>query len=136
MEPLALEKEIGLERAIRESVMVEGDEMRLQQAVVNLFDNAIKYTPRGGQIGIKVGAGEGRAILELKDSGMGISAQALPHIFERFYRSPQIGTAAIEGTGLGLAMVKSIIEAHGGHVSVRSRENEGTQVCVDLMSVK
>jgi heavy metal sensor kinase len=132
MEPLAQEEQIALEYEIDKKVMVEGNEMRLQQVIVNLLDNAIKYTKREGRIRIAVRSEKDRAILEIEDNGLGISAEALPHVFERFYRSPQAGTAVLDGAGLGLAMVKTIVEAHGGKVVVESHEGEGTRMRVEL----
>jgi len=106
-------------------VMVEANEVRLKQVVVNLVDNAIKYTPEGGKISVQVRVEASLAVLEVRDSGIGISAEALPHVFERFYRSEQVLARKARGTGLGLSMVESIVAAHGGQVTVKSRENEG-----------
>jgi signal transduction histidine kinase len=132
IEPLAAEEKIVFACNIDEEVMIEADEMRLQQVIVNLLDNAIKYTSTQGRIHIAVRKEADRAILEIRDNGLGISAEALPHVFERFYRSPQTSAAAIEGTGLGLAMVKTIVEAHGGKVLVESQEGEGTSIRVEF----
>ena len=132
IEPLATEEKITIESRMDEQVMIEGDRNRLQQVIVNLLDNAIKYTPENGRIQILVRKEADRAILEIKDTGYGISAEALPHVFERFYRSPQPSTSALDGTGLGLAMVKTIVEAHGGTILVNSREGAGTQVRIGL----
>jgi heavy metal sensor kinase len=123
MAALAQEKSIALEHQLEPSVRVEGDEMRLRRVIVNLLDNAIKYTPERGRIEVRTRAGGDEALLEVRDTGMGIAADALPHVFERFYRAP--GTGAVDGTGLGLAMVRSIVEAHGGSVTVESREGAG-----------
>lgn len=132
IEPLATEEKIAFAFSIDKDVMIEADEMRLQQVIVNLLDNAIKYTSAEGRIHIAVRKEADRAILEIKDNGLGISAEALPHIFERFYRSPQTSTSAMDGTGLGLAMVKTIVEAHGGRVLVESQEGKGTSMRVEF----
>ena len=123
--PLAEEKAIALECRTAPGVMVEANEVRLKQVVVNLVDNAIKYTPESGRITVQVAAENSEAILEVTDNGIGISAEALPHIFQRFYRSEQAEARRARGTGLGLSMVQSILEAHGGKISVESREGNG-----------
>jgi heavy metal sensor kinase len=132
IEPLALDQGIVFEREISGNVIIEGDKMRLQQVVVNLLDNAIKFTPPAGRIRIVVKREGTAAVLEINDTGHGITAEALPHVFERFYRSPQTTTSAVEGTGLGLAMVKTIVEAHGGTVAAESREGKGTCMRVEF----
>jgi signal transduction histidine kinase len=86
MRLLAEDKEIALRWESEELVSVEGDRARLKQVVVNLVDNAIKYTPAGGLAGVEVRASNSRAMLEVNDNGVGIPAESLPHIFERFYR--------------------------------------------------
>jgi signal transduction histidine kinase len=98
--------------------------------VVNLLDNAVKYTPAGGSISLKVAASGGRAVLEVADSGIGISAEALPHIFERFYRADRSRSRETEGAGLGLAIVKSICNAHGGELQVESAPGRGSRLRV------
>lgn len=96
------------------------------QAVINLLSNAIKYTPQGGEVRLRSRMDEGQAIIEVRDNGMGIPAESLPHIFERFYRVPQNNKAAA-GTGLGLALVHYIVtELHNGKISVDSTVDKGT----------
>jgi signal transduction histidine kinase len=99
---------------------------------VNLLDNAIKYTPNGGSIKLRVRASNGEAILEVTDTGIGIPAEALPHVFERFFRVDAAHSREVEGAGLGLAIVKSICNAHGGGVEVESAENKGSTFKVTL----
>jgi heavy metal sensor kinase len=132
MEPLAEDKRLSLRREIEPGVQVEGDEVRLKQVVVNLLDNAIKYTPEGGQVTLSVRSQVDHARLEVADTGMGISAKAQQHVFDRFFRAEEARSSRIEGTGLGLAIVHSIVEAHGGSVSVTSRAGEGTSFIVRL----
>ena len=132
MTPLAEDKSVVLICEAGGEVMVEANEVRLRQVVVNLLDNAIKYTPEGGKITVRVQAESGLAVLEVIDNGIGISSDALPHVFERFYRSEQIQARKARGTGLGLSMVLTIVEAHSGKVSVKSRENEGAYFRVEL----
>ena len=110
---------------------MDGDRARIKQVVVNLLDNAIKYTPPGGTIYLNVHARSGKAVLEVVDTGMGIPAAALPHIFERFYRVDQARSRDAGGAGLGLAIVKSICAAHGGKVEVESVEGKGSRFRVE-----
>lgn len=111
---------------------VRGSSLQLKHALSNLVSNAIKYTPVGGSIELSVEALENRAVIRVKDTGYGISAEHLPFVFDRFYRAVQGEAKNIEGNGLGLAIVKSIVEQHGGQVGVVSREGEGTQFTVTL----
>ena len=114
------------------SVNVEGDRARIKQVVVNLLDNAIKYTPPGGSINLNVHAREDKAVIEVVDTGIGIPAGALPHIFERFFRVDEARSREAGGAGLGLAIVKSICAAHGGQVEVESAEGQGSRFTVEL----
>ena len=132
MSPLAEDKSISLVCEAGRDIMVEANEIRLKQVVVNLLDNAIKYTPEGGKITVRVTGEPSWAVLEVRDNGIGISKEALPHVFERFYRSEQIQARKARGTGLGLSMVQSIVDAHAGKVEVESRENEGATFRVHL----
>jgi heavy metal sensor kinase len=136
MAPMAEDKLLRMKLEITPGVMVEGDEMRLKQVGVNLLDNAIKYTPEGGQLNVAVRAENAHAVLIISDTGMGISKQALPHIFDRFFRAEQARTSLAGGTGLGLSIVQSIIEAHNGHVLVESQEGLGAHFRVELPLIK
>jgi heavy metal sensor kinase len=129
---LAEEQDVALRSSIERGVIVEGDPLRLKQVIVNLLDNAIKYTPEGGVIEVAVRAAEGMARLEVSDNGIGIKAEAVPHVFERFYRADKARSRASGGAGLGLSIVKSIAAAHEGQLSVRSSEGVGTVVRLDL----
>lgn len=126
MRLLADEKKIALPVEASGPLQVEGDRSRLQQVVVNLLDNAIKYTPEGGSVTVTVGIEANAAVLKVADTGIGISEQAQTHIFERFYRTDKARSRRMGGTGLGLSIVKSIGAAHGGQVSVQSAEGRGT----------
>jgi signal transduction histidine kinase len=132
MRLLAEDKEIALRCESEEPVGVEGDRARLKQVIVNLVDNAIKYTPAGGLVGVKVRASNGRAMLEVNDNGVGIPAEALPHIFERFYRVDKARSRQMGGAGLGLSIIKAIVTAHGGQVRVESVEGRGSRFLVEL----
>ena len=129
---LAVDKDVALQCESEERVAVEGDRARLKQVIVNLVDNAIKYTPAGGLVGVKVRASNGRAMLEVNDNGVGIPAEALPHIFERFYRVDKARSRQMGGAGLGLSIIKAIVTAHGGQVRVESVEGGGSRFLVEL----
>lgn len=110
------------------------DQSRMRQLALNLIENAVKYTPRGGQVSVELGASDGRVLLTVADSGIGIAPGDLPHIFDRFWRADSARTRTGErpGTGLGLAICKWIAEAHGGTIEVQSRPGRGTTFTVAL----
>ena len=109
-----------------------GDRNRVSQVLDNLISNAIKFTPAGGRIDVVVEETAGAAAIEVRDTGAGIAADELPHLFERFFRTASATKDAVPGTGLGLVIVKAIAEAHEGCVRVRSRIGEGTTFRVEL----
>ena len=129
---LAEDKGVSLSRDISPGVMVVGDRARLKQVVVNLLDNAIKYTLRGGMVTMAVRAVDGKARLDVTDNGIGIPADALPHLFERFYRVDKARSRELGGAGLGLSIVKSICDAHDGRVRVESQPDRGSCFSVEL----
>lgn len=113
--------------------IVSGNAAALEQVAFNLLDNALSYTPQGGHVALRLREkGDETAILEVSDSGIGIPADDLPRIFERFYRVDKARSRSEGGTGLGLAIVKHIVENHGGHVEVESEEGNGTTFRVEL----
>lgn len=125
----AKSKGVRLELTKTVPVKIEGDSSRLRQMVRNVLDNAIKYTPAGGQVLVELDQPEGEQIrLSVADTGIGISEAAQPHIFDRFYRVDQARTREEGGTGLGLSIVKQIIEAHRGSISVKSYPGIGTEM--------
>jgi heavy metal sensor kinase len=132
MRLLAEEKSIRLRTRAAVSVQVEGDRTRLQQVIVNLIDNAIKYTQEGGAVEIRVGQEGNTAVLEVSDDGPGIPAHALAHVFERFYRADKARSRANGGAGLGLSIVKAICAAHNAEVKVSSQEWRGSCFRVEL----
>ncbi|HKW29043.1 MAG TPA: ATP-binding protein [Verrucomicrobiae bacterium] len=113
-------------------VEITGDAERLAQVVTNLLTNAIQYNQPGGEVRAKLEAQTGLAVLTVSDTGPGISAGDLPHVFERFYRGDKSRATASGNAGLGLSISKAIIEAHGGTIEVSSRENAGTTFIVRL----
>ena len=106
--------------------------MLLEQAVVNLLDNAVKYSDPEREVEISGRAAEREIRVRVRDQGCGIERRHLPRLFERFYRVDKARSRAVGGTGLGLAIVKHIAQAHGGHVSVESTVGEGSCFTVHL----
>jgi signal transduction histidine kinase len=129
---LAEEKSITLNFAGTNSVMVAGDVMRLKQIIVNLVDNAIKYTSENGTVRVAVSASGSMAQLVVSDTGIGVAPNVLPLIFDRFYRADQARSRVSGGVGLGLAIVKSICIAHHGTISAESVESQGTTFRVEI----
>jgi len=132
MKLLAEEKSIQLTSTVANDVYVEGDRSHLQQVVVNLVANAIKYTQEGGDVEVRVRGKVNTAILEVSDNGAGIPDYALPHVFERFYRADKARSRESGGAGLGLAIVKAICTAHGAELHVTSKEGMGSVFTVEL----
>jgi heavy metal sensor kinase len=129
---LAEDKGISVSCQAPGEVIVEGDRARMKQVVVNLLDNAIKYTSSGGKIRLSVIAHGGNAMLEVEDTGIGIPMEAQPHIFERFFRVDKARSREMGGAGLGLSIVKSICTAHSGQVEFQSKEGTGSRFKVVL----
>ncbi len=129
---LAEDKRISVTCNAPKGVLVKGDRARLKQVIVNLLDNAIKYTPEGGEVGLIVSADGRNAVLEVADSGIGIPPEALPHVFERFFRVDKARSREMGGAGLGLSIVKSICTAHDGRVEVNSAPGQGSRFRVEL----
>ena len=132
MNLLAEEKSISVRIQAGLGVEVAGDRVRLQQVVVNLIDNSIKYTAKGGTIEVRVGREGNNAVLEVSDNGLGIPSHDLPHVFERFYRADKARSRASGGAGLGLSIVKAICSAHHGDIQVSSQEGKGSTFRVEL----
>ncbi len=123
--------ELKVDVAVGATTMARGDRDRLGQVLQNLVDNALKFTPRGGTVQVRVG-GDGRVVkVEVEDSGVGVPQEALPRLFEPFFQVPT-NTHAGQGSGLGLAIVKAVVDSHGGSVKVASEERKGTTFSVEL----
>jgi signal transduction histidine kinase len=114
------------------NLSVRGDVMQLKQAMINLIDNAIKYNRPGGSVKLSTRADGQSVIIEVSDTGIGISAEDLPHVFERFFRVDKSRSRENGGSGLGLAIVKKIVEDHGGTVSTESAVGEGSTFRISL----
>ena len=130
--PLARENGIELDCSAREMMEITGDTVKLQQVFYNVIDNAIKYTPRGGEVHVSLARAGKRAIIRISDTGIGIPADDLPHIFDRFYRVDKARYRATGGTGLGLSIVKQIVQLHGGSILATSEEGHGTTFVIEL----
>jgi PAS domain S-box-containing protein len=130
--PRADAAEIELRLDADDELVVDGDRTRLAQVLDNLISNAIKFTPKGGRVGVRVFRTKEAAIIEVSDTGIGIPENERLHLFERFFRTSGAIEAAVQGTGLGLAIVGAIIESHGGSVRVTSTEHGGATFVVSL----
>jgi signal transduction histidine kinase len=130
-QPVAEDKGVSLETAVQtKPLYTTGDVVRLQRAVSNLLDNAIKYTPQGGRVRIAVDERENRVLVSVSDSGQGMDNRVLPYIFKRFYRGDS--SRSESGNGLGLSLVYSIVRAHDGKITVKSKPGQGSTFTVLL----
>jgi signal transduction histidine kinase len=127
---LAAPKKIVIKGEIEPKVSVVGVEDKISRAVLNIIDNAIKYTPKGKIISISLLKKKYKAIIAIKDTGIGIPKKELTHIFERYYRGSK--TANTLGSGLGLAIAQGIIKAHGGDIKISSKVGKGSSVVITL----
>jgi two-component system phosphate regulon sensor histidine kinase PhoR len=134
--PNAERKTIDLRSELPAEAIVVAAPIRIRQALVNLIDNGIKYTPAGGRVTVSAafsfgGDGAEAVTIRVSDTGLGIPARDLPHVFDKFYRVRTAATREIAGTGLGLAITKTIIESVGGRIRVESVEGTGTTFTVE-----
>jgi signal transduction histidine kinase len=127
---VAEDRGLTIESSCPDDLYVNVDSRRMRQALVNLVDNAMKYTPRGGRILLEAHQQDGQAVISIADTGSGISSQDLPKIWERLYRSNNAQTT--KGIGLGLSLVRAIIQSHGGQVTVASELNKGSTFSIHL----
>lgn len=133
LNPVASNKGLQLNVEIpRNLPLVSGDPTLLRQAVANLVDNAIKYTPAGGQVRVSVSTENGKFCVAVTDTGVGIAPADQAHLFEKFFRVKQRGSTQVKGSGLGLAIVKSIVERHGGRVWMESRLGRGSTFFIEV----
>src|SRR5207249_4686751 len=132
--PMAEEKQLALDFAVvAEDDLIAGDADRLQQVVWNLLSNAVKFTPAGGRIDVRLDRTPQGLRLRVSDTGRGISAQFLPYVFDRFRQADSTSTRTHGGLGIGLTIVRHIVELHGGSVSAESAgEGQGATFIVTL----
>jgi heavy metal sensor kinase len=126
MRLIAEDRGIAIDLSALGPAVVRGDRSRLKQIIVNLLDNAIRFTPRGGLVSIRTAADDSGSVLEVSDTGIGIPSDALPYVFDRFYRVDAARSREDGGAGLGLSIVKSIGAIHGAEVDVYSEINRGS----------
>ncbi len=120
-----------------DQIVINGDRDRLKQVLINLISNAIKYTPKGGDVYLSLGKVGDNARLIVRDTGQGIAVEDLPHIFERFFRAEKSRTRSkTSGFGLGLSIAYWIVNHHGGRIEVDSAENKGATFCIYLPILK
>jgi two-component system sensor histidine kinase CiaH len=129
-EPLAEVRGIAFRWECLSKVLVPGDSQRLRQLVTNLIDNAMKFTPAGGSVFLRVQQTDHAAELTVTDTGVGIANGHLPHIFERFYQADDARSSA--GSGLGLSICRWIVDVHGGDIAVESVSGTGSTFTVKL----
>jgi len=124
--------QVRLEADAAQPVPVAGDPDRLRQVLVNLVDNALRYTPPGGRVTVTAAVAGGTAVLIVRDTGVGIAPDHLPHVFDRFYRCDASRSRATGGSGLGLAIVRQLVAAHGGTVTAASEPGRGSTFTIHL----
>jgi two-component system CheB/CheR fusion protein len=136
-QPLAREKSISLSLAAAEPLRIWGDYARLQQVLLNVVDNAMKFTASGGSVNLHVLRDGSRAVIEVNDNGAGVPAEFLPHMFERFRQADAGMTRRQGGLGLGLSIVREIMSLHGGTVNARSAgANQGTTIRLEFAAAE
>jgi heavy metal sensor kinase len=126
MRLMAEDRGLEIDLSMLQRAVIRGDRARLKQIVVNLLDNAIRFTPPGGSVALRTAADESGAVLEVADTGIGIPADSMAHVFDRFFRVDEARSREDGGAGLGLSIVRSICTAHGAEVEVQSVINEGS----------
>jgi signal transduction histidine kinase len=129
---LAADKGVGIAADAGSAVIVRGDGLRLSQLLGNLVSNAVKFTPQGGRVSLRVAEQGTSCLIEVADTGIGIPAAERDHLFERFYRGATAREHGITGTGLGLAVCKAMAEAHQGTIRVADSDGGGTTFIVEL----
>jgi heavy metal sensor kinase len=129
-QPFAEDRKLVIKTKVAPRLLLAGDKSKLQRVVTNLLDNAIKYTPAGGTITVSAEEEENKVKISLRDTGIGIAADDIPHIFDRFYRADQ--SRSEPGAGLGLSLVMAIIQAHGGDIQVKSAPGAGSTFTIVL----
>jgi signal transduction histidine kinase len=118
------------------AIVIEADVVRISQVIDNVISNAIKFTPEGGRVDVTVAQDEGRVTLTVADTGMGMTPGDVNRLFERFFRTDSAQAQQIQGTGLGLPIVKAIVEAHAGTITVTSQPNVGTSFVISLVAAR
>jgi len=126
------EKGIEFKVNVKEVITYRGDRDKIKQAVINLLSNALKYTDKGDRVGVEIFKTDNMLNIQVEDTGQGISSEDLPFIFERFYRADKSRSRSDGGSGIGLSIVKAIVELHGGNIGVESEPGKGSKFRMDL----
>jgi two-component system phosphate regulon sensor histidine kinase PhoR len=132
LEPVASSKHVQLACHCEPAVEVIGDTGWIERIVLNLLDNAIKFTRSGGRVNVRVSHDSSNAILEVEDNGIGITPESIPRVFERFYRADGARSNRADGAGLGLSLVKWAVDQHAGSVHIDSAPGQGSRFTVYL----
>lgn len=132
IKPLAEAGSLNLQLHIAAQCEILGDDISLSQVFFNLLENAVKYTPAGGEIAVELHRESDEALIEITDTGIGVSAKDLPHLFERFYQADPSRSSAGGGSGLGLSIVRAAVLMHAGSIEIQSQPGHGTRVTVRL----
>lgn len=132
LKPIADKKNIGLSFAEYEKVQILVDQGKIQQCLINIINNAIQYTPEGGNVTVQLTQDKNEVLIGVKDTGIGIPEEDIPKVFDRFYRVDRARARATGGSGLGLSIVKQIVMLHNGSIHVESTVNVGTTVFIHL----
>jgi heavy metal sensor kinase len=132
VEALAADKEIKFAVDTQANLVVNGDKVKLRQLFINILENAVRYTPTGGNISVSLVRKELNTLTTISDTGIGIPPEHLPHIFERFYRVDKARSRADGGVGLGMAIAKYIADSHGGKIEVESQLGKGTTFYITI----
>ena len=132
MRPFAEKKDIAIVEELPKRAEIYADEQKIRQLILILVDNAVKYTPEHGRISVCVQEEKGSVVLSVSDTGIGIAPEHTERIFDRFYRVDKARSRRMGGNGLGLAIAREIVEAHGGHIEVESEVGKGTTFRIQL----
>lgn len=132
LKPLAIKKKIEIKFNETEDIIISLDQLKIQQALMNVISNAIKYTHEGGKVCIRIYLEQNYSVIKIGDNGIGIPEESIPYIFDKFYRVDKARSRNTGGTGLGLSITKQIIELHQGIIDVESRVNFGTTFYIKI----
>lgn len=132
LRPYAEKKKVTLEKKIEDNLIIKGNKGHLKRLIVNLLKNAIDYNIPNGHVTLLLQKKDSQVFLHISDSGIGISDTDKQHIFDRFYKADQARTQKTSGAGLGLSIVKEIVESHGGSITIESKLGQGTEILVLL----
>jgi signal transduction histidine kinase len=133
LEPVAQAQGLSLDEAIVAQPVISGDRAWIERLLLNLLDNAFKFTPSGGTVTVRLSEDDTHALLEVSDTGIGMTPDVVPHVFERFYRGDPARSAGGFGVGLGLSLVKWIVDRHNGTVEAAGTAGVGARFTVKLL---